>query len=122
MVREMLNVDEGEGEEDSHKPKTKKSKRMSKLMIETQLDGHNSGSTYYLQAETSEACRETVETLTRCSQAAYKRLHSRTLFENAKTRVGRVFRSSYFQNLMASFIIVVSAPPSTSHCRRRAAS
>ena len=108
VVREMLNVDEGE-EEEGHAPRTKRASRMSKLMIETQLDGYNSGRTYYLQAESSAACRATVETLNRCSQAAFKRLHSQTPYESARTHAGRVFRSSYFQNLTAFLILAVSA-------------
>ncbi len=112
VVREMLNVDEEEDE--SNQSKTKKPSRMCKLMIETQLDGYNSGRTYYLQAETSAACRETVEILTRSSQAAYRRLNSQTLFKKAKARVGKVFRSFYFQNFMALLIIAVSMQHSRS--------
>ena len=97
MVREMIDA-EDEG---------KKSKDGNEFMIETNADGYNSGRTYYLQADSSAACRDISKKISRNSKQAIDRANAKTAFAQAQQRVGILYRSAIFQNIVAFLILTV---------------
>jgi hypothetical protein len=99
LVREMADVDE----------ESKKSKDANELMIETHPEGYNSGRTYYLQAESKAFCRQVVQQLNHYCKEAHERANAQTTFARAQHYVGKMYRSTIFQNLVAILIIAVCA-------------
>ena len=97
MVREMIDA-EDEG---------KKSKDGNEFMIETNADGYNSGRTYYLQADSSAACRDISKKKSRNSKQAIDKANAKTAFAQAQQRVGILYRSAIFQNIVAFLILTV---------------
>jgi hypothetical protein len=105
LVREMEDVEE----------EKKKSKDATEMMIETHPEGYNSGRTYYLQAESQAICRKVVQRLSQYCKEAQERANAQTSFALAQQHVGKVYRSTIFQNLVAALIIAVCAH--TSFCK-----
>jgi hypothetical protein len=97
LVREMIDaVEEGTN-----------SKDCNELMIETDADGYNSGRTYYLQAESSGACRDIAKKLSKNSKIAIDRANAQTAFAQAQQKVRKFYISTIFQNVVASLILMV---------------
>jgi hypothetical protein len=103
LVREMADVDE----------ESKKSKDANELMIETHPEGYNSGRTYYLQAESKAFCRQVVQQLDQYCKAAHERANATTAFSQAQQNIGKMYRSTIFQNIVAVLIIAVCNPNSS---------
>jgi hypothetical protein len=100
VLRDMRNVEQ-EGAE--------KSTLHNAFLIETEHDGHNSGRTYYLQAESQKSCQDILSQLTKHSVTARERAHAQTVFTQAQLSARKVFRSALFQNSFAFLIIAVRA-------------
>ncbi len=97
MVREMIDAeDEGSTSKDGND-----------FMIETDADGYNSGRTYYLQADSSAACRDVSKKISQNSKLAIDKANAKTAFAQAQQKVRRFYRSTIFQNLVAFLILTV---------------
>ena len=79
------------------------------LMITTIPQGHNSGRTYYLQAESAPLCTELVAQLAKVSRSARKRAEAKTQFAKSQFKVREIFESPPFQLVSALLIISVRA-------------
>ena len=101
MVREMIDAEDDD----------KGSKDGNELMIETNADGYNSGRTYYLQAESSAACREISKKISENSRIAIEKDNAKTAFAQARQKVRKIYRSAFFQNPVAFMILTVSIFP-----------
>ena len=77
------------------------------VMITTIPNGHNSGRTYYLQADTSTKCNDLVTHLIKVTRSARKRAEAKTQFAKSQFKVREIFNSAPFQLLSASLIISV---------------
>ncbi len=97
LVREMIDA-EGEG---------KKSKDGNEFMIETNADGYNSGRTYYLQADSSKACRDVAKKISQNSIMSIERANAKTAFAQAQQHVRKIYSSAIFQNVVAFLILTV---------------
>ncbi len=97
LVREMRNI--------LHE--NKRSNDAEELMIETHPDGYNSGRIYYLQAESKAMCQKIIQKLKHYCSAARERANARTALAQAQQHVGKMYRSKFFQNMVAFLIIAV---------------
>ena len=97
LVREMKSIQN----------ENKTSRNAEELMIETNPQGYNSGRTYYLQAESKARCQKLVEKIKEYSKVARERADARTTMAQAQQRVGKIYRSKHFQNIVAVLIISV---------------
>jgi hypothetical protein len=77
------------------------------VLINTIMDGYNSGRAYYLQAETEEVCRELAKTLAVMSKDAKKRAEAKTRFQKMQGKVLKFYESTPFQCLVAFLIVAV---------------
>jgi exonuclease VII small subunit len=97
VVKEMI------FEADSSKVETKE----MELMIETSLDGYNSGRTYYLQAETTALRQDIIKKISQYSTKAYEKAHAQSTLRRAQLRVRKVYQSLLFQRFTAFLIVSV---------------
>ena len=96
MIREMMDTaDEGQRSNGNE------------FMIETNEDGYNSGRTYYLQADSSGACRDVSNKILQNSKLAIERANAKTAFAQAQQQVRKFYNSAIFQNLVAFLILMV---------------
>jgi hypothetical protein len=102
-----LNEVEQVREKESNHQERRSSREAEELMIETHHDGYNSGRVYYLQAESKAFCQELIQKLKQYCSKARERANSRTAMAQAQQFVGKIYRSTYFQNFVAVLIIMV---------------
>jgi hypothetical protein len=78
------------------------------FQIATIPDGHNSGRSYYLQAESSEVKRKIIKQLQLLTESARKRAEAKSLFRQAQDRVRGIYITWIFQSGAALLIVAVS--------------
>ncbi len=79
----------------------------SVIQIKTDLDGHNSGRTYYIRTKTSGDDGQLITTLSSLAKSAKIRAENKSRFERNQLQVRRVYNSHPFQYLMACLIFGV---------------
>ncbi len=81
---------------------------LNAFVINTEAEGHNSGRTYYLQADSKDMCLDLVKTLKTRSKRARERAAAQTRIARLQLRVRKIFHSYWFQFMSATLIIAVS--------------
>jgi hypothetical protein len=98
---------------DSNKVKFRNS-----FQIWTQVDGYNSGRSYYLKAATKEECLDVMHTLQGLSRTAKMLKDAKTRFEKWQERIRHVYHSAIIQGVVATMIVAVLPLPLTSPPKR----
>jgi hypothetical protein len=91
---------------DSNKVKFRNS-----FQIWTQVDGYNSGRSYYLKASTAEECTEVMNKLKTLARTARKLKDAKTRFQETQERIRVVYHSTAVQGVVATMIVAVFVPP-----------
>jgi hypothetical protein len=88
-----------------------KVKFRNSFQIRTQLDGYNSGRSYYLKAATAEECAEVMDKLKAMANTAKKLKDAKTRFQESRERIRVVYHSTAVQGVVAAMIVAVLLPP-----------
>ncbi len=88
-----------------------KVKFRNSFQIRTQVDGYNSGRSYYLKAASAEECTEVMDKLKALAKTAKKLKDAKTRFQESQERIRVVYHSTAVQGIVAAMIVAVLNPP-----------
>jgi hypothetical protein len=91
---------------DSNKVKFRNS-----FQIWTQVDGYNSGRSYYLKAGSRDECLEVMQTLKNLARTSRALKDAKTRFEMWQERIRTVYHSAVIQSVVAAMIVAVLLLP-----------
>ena len=99
-VHEFLGTDEAHLEKGSKE-------FLHAFLISTVPGGHNSGRTYYFQADSAESYSQITQHLVAHAKAAREQAELRTRFTKSQYQMRKIFNSILFQRFSALLIVLV---------------